>query len=80
MRKVMKPVQVVIQGNRHPERFYWRRRWLRVLAVVDEWREIGAWWDGEGEKRFVSVLADNGGLYELCCDERKEWRLTRISD
>ncbi|MGE5587347.1 MAG: DUF6504 family protein [Clostridia bacterium] len=80
MRRVNRSLQVVVREDRRPERFYWRRKWLRVLSIVDEWREVGDWWQGEGERRVFAVLADNGGVYELCCDEREAWRLTKIFD
>jgi len=47
---------------------------------MDEWYEVGDWWDGVGEEKFYVVLADNGGIYELCCDDRGAWRLMRIFD
>jgi len=25
---------------------------LRVLSLTDHWREVGYWWEGEGEKEF----------------------------
>ncbi|MGE5573855.1 MAG: DUF6504 family protein [Bacteroidota bacterium] len=51
-----------------------------MLSVVDEWREVGDWWQGEEERRVFAVLADNGGVYELCCDEHDAWQLTKIFD
>ncbi|MCR4402805.1 MAG: DUF6504 family protein [Firmicutes bacterium] len=80
MRRINRSLQVVAREDLRPERFYWRRKWLRVLSIVDEWREVGDWWRGEGERRAFTVLADNGGVYELCCDEREAWRLTKIFD
>lgn len=29
-----------------PAHFLWRERVYRVLAVLAEWRETGAWWEG----------------------------------
>lgn len=29
-----------------PSRFTWRRRRYRVLAVLQHWIEVGAWWRG----------------------------------
>ncbi len=51
-----------------------------MLSIVEEWREMGNWWDGGGEARFFVVLTDDRGLYELRCDDRDSWRLTRIFD
>lgn len=53
-----------------------------MISVIDEWREIGNWWDGRSETRFFVVLVDNGGIYELSCDcdEHEAWHLTRIFD
>ena len=50
-------------------------------SVQECWRLVGAWWDGEGEQTFFRVLADTGGIFELCYDHiRRVWRLKRIED
>lgn len=70
-----------MRRDRRPERFYWNQKWLRVISIVDEWCETGEWWRGEGERHVFTVLTDNHGLYELCCDGHGDaWRLTKIFD
>jgi hypothetical protein len=61
--------------------FIWRKRFYRVLKVLDWWREPSAWWDGREMRLFVRVDARNSstGTYELCkLGER--WFLSRVLD
>ncbi|GAB6875957.1 hypothetical protein JCM13210_06830 [Thermaerobacter litoralis] len=64
MALVGKPVPVETDASGRPCRFFWRR-WHRVKDVLDEWREAGAWWDGEGERLVVRLLTDDGAVFEL---------------
>ncbi|MBE3598967.1 MAG: hypothetical protein IMX02_09310 [Limnochordaceae bacterium] len=58
----------------------WRGRTLAVRECLDEWRETGRWWAGEGEKHFVRVVTDLG-IYELGYEfATGEWRVYRIFD
>lgn len=59
-----KPVPVEADDRGYPRRFFWHR-WYRVVEILDEWRETGAWWDGEEERVVVRVLTAEGALFEL---------------
>ena len=78
-RRVDEPVTVHLQGHL-PRAFTWRGQQLVVREVVDVWHEVGRWWEGEGEKRFVRLLTAEG-TYELCCHlDLGLWYLHRILD
>lgn len=52
----------------------------KVIDVLEEWRDIGCWWDNEGEKVFYRVHTTKGG-YELYHDlSNNTWHLYRIID
>ena len=75
-----RPVPVEPDDRGYPRRFFWHR-WYRVAEVLEEWREAGAWWDGEAERVVVRVLTGEGAVFEL---ERLEgqpgWRLYKVYD
>jgi hypothetical protein len=75
--------RVVIESGSDglPSRFAWRQRWHRISDVLEAWRDIGCWWNGEGEKEFYLFQADTGGIYELYHDCRlQQWHLYRVLD
>lgn len=75
-------IQIRLDSRRHtPAAFRWRGRLYRVAAVQECWRLVGAWWDGEGERTFFRVLAENGGIFELSYDHRQQiWKLEKVED
>ena len=78
-RRIDEPVTVHLQGHL-PQTFSWRGRQMVVQEVVDVWHEVGRWWEGEDEKRFVRLLTSEG-TYELYCHLASGlWYLHRILD
>ena len=73
--------KVDLNGRNLPSRFVWREREYRVAQVQECWRLTGAWWDGEGEYTFFRVLAQEGGVYELCYSHKGDaWTLSVVED
>jgi hypothetical protein len=74
--------RVALDKRRHtPATFRWRGKLYRVSAVQECWRLVGKWWDGEGERTFFRVLAESGGVFEICYDHgRQNWMLERVED
>lgn len=80
-RLVNQPITVVTDDNSLPSRFVWRQRWHNNAGVLEEWRDTGCWWEGEGEKAFYLLQTDNGGTYELYFDFKANcWYLYRVLD
>jgi hypothetical protein len=77
-RIVRRPVAVWTDNAGRPQAFRDGERTHRVRAVIDEWREMGAWWDGETESRMWRVDTDEG-VYDLELLDG-QWRLYRIWD
>jgi hypothetical protein len=56
--------------QRKPESqgFLWRGRLHRIEAVGGEWRLLGRWWEGEGERRYLRAITSTGLALDLCQD------------
>jgi hypothetical protein len=79
------------EGGPSPQRFVWRRRRYRVLAVVQRWVEVGSWWRGasaideEYDLWRVEAAAErqqgDTGQYDLCQHRGSgHWFLVRAFD
>jgi len=79
-RIINRPVEVVSDELQRPTRFLWEGRWIPVYSIVRMWREIGKWWQGEGESTFYTVISRDLSVYELCNSYTGEWQLVRIYD
>ncbi len=62
-----------------PVRFKLHGRWRKVTHVLHRWRVRVPWWQGGGLKECFHVVTASGGVYELCCFERK-WQVKRCFD
>jgi hypothetical protein len=89
-RRVDEPVQVALRrGGAAPAAFLWKGRRYTVERIEACWKEVGPWWDGEGERTFFRVTARHSspdrraesGLYELRFDHAStRWWLYEIID
>jgi hypothetical protein len=87
-RRIDEPVRVALShGGGEPAAFTWSGRCYLVERVEACWKEVGPWWDGEGERTFFRVtacLAGRGaapGIYELRFDHgSEEWWLQEVVD
>ncbi len=75
------------EGGTEPARFLWEGRRYRVHSVDAVWKEMGRWWDGEGEMTTFRVTAapepapGAAGVYELCYRQvTADWTLAEIQD
>ncbi len=75
---VDQPVLMVAERGA-PKRFFWFKRWVNVEKVMDIWKEIGRWWEGDGERLCFRVLSSEGGMYEIYI-RKKEWSLYKVYD
>lgn len=82
MRIVDQPIQVVAGPDGSPRAFLWRGRRYTVEAVLEDWVELGEWWDCHPpEQRSVFRVRAGSGVFEL--DFRrpeKQWYLYCIYD
>ena len=89
-RRIDEPVQVALGGGgAAPAAFIWSGRRYTVERVEACWKEVGSWWDGEGERTFFRVTArphipglrSEPGVYELRFDHGSgQWRLHEVVD
>lgn len=81
------PVEVkVLRGGRtYVVRRGWRRRpGRRVIEVLDRWREVGGWWEGDRypDRIVFRVLLSGGTVAELAREKRSAggWLLVGVVD
>jgi hypothetical protein len=88
-RRIDEPVRVALcPGGQEPAAFTWGSRRYAVEHVEACWKEVGPWWDGEGEQTFFRVTArlqsrpgPAAGVYELRFDHPSErWWLQEVVD
>lgn len=71
----------VIISNRRPARFLWHEYWHVITGIIEFWREVGEWWNGEHERDVFIVTDAKKGRYELLHDRVDDkWLLYRIMD
>jgi len=78
-----RPIQVWTDAEGRPIAFVWRGVRRRVAEILDDWREIGEWWDQDPpeERDVYRVRTEDGGVYEI--DYRRpagRWYLYRVYD
>lgn len=80
-RLVEQPIQPpVLDAQKAPRHFRWAGQSYRVTAVLDCWRDVGAWWEAEPEKTFWRVETQEGGILELWQDAAGRWAVYRVWD
>ncbi len=64
-----------------PDRFTWRGKDYRVNQIGGEWRVLGRWGQGEGERRYVRAITSQGLAMDLCHDTGTgAWFLHALQD
>jgi hypothetical protein len=55
-KQVNEPIQVILDADRAaPVAFLWGDRRYRVCHVDACWKQVGAWWNGDGERTVFRV-------------------------
>lgn len=80
-RQINAPIRVFLdQAQGAPLTFLWEERRYRVCCVDACWKQVGSWWDGEGERTFFRVSTEEG-IYDLAYDHASgRWSLANILD
>ncbi len=79
MSKIIDQPVLMVAEKEIPKRFFWFKRWVNVSKVIDKWKEIGRWWEGDAEKVFFRISSPEGGVYEVYT-EKKHWNLYKVYD
>ncbi len=80
-RLMRKETDVRLDSSSVPHQVLLGSGWCRVKEVLEVWRDVGCWWEGEGEKTFYRLRMENGGMLELYrCSLQRKWMLYRIYD
>lgn len=73
-------IRVDLRGG-IPASFRWRGKAHAVRAVLERWKDVGRWWEGEAPKLFFRVETAGGGLWEIYLDTGSQsWFLYKIYD
>ncbi|WP_169794002.1 DUF6504 family protein [Alicyclobacillus acidiphilus] len=78
-RIVQRPVAVYRWNGMEPEAFRDHDTEYVIVDVLDRWREMGNWWQGEGERLMMRVWTSANDLLDLE-GESGEWRIYKIWD
>ena len=79
MSKIIDQPVLVLTDREVPKRFFWFKRWVNVSKVLDAWKVVGRWWDGDQEKTFFRVVSAEGSIYEVY-SEKGRWNLYKVYD
>lgn len=77
-RLVNRPIQVIVR-NGIPDIVVDADSSSRIIEVIDEWREMGNWIQGEPEHHVWRVVTDNNAIMDIEEVETK-WSIYRILD
>lgn len=93
MRVLMAPARVTLSPAQQPVAISWdtapgqlsaqrhqRSGWLRVGAVLDQWRYDGLWWQGAIKTRHYFLLELSDGRVLEAFREEEAWWVARTSD
>lgn len=78
-RLVHRSIEVECGDDGGPRRFRDGSQVYSVVEVIDDWREMGAWWRGHGERSVWRVLTEDDYVFEIEC-RAGQWRLYRVWD
>lgn len=73
-------------GGVEPASFIWRGRCYRILCIDLVWKQVGRWWEGEGELTLYRVDAAplqtaSAGRYELVYrHDGGDWMIAGVCD
>lgn len=79
MSKIIDMPVLLVAEKEKPRKFFWFKRWVNIAKVMDEWKEIGRWWEEDQEKVFFRVLSLDGSIYEVYTRENR-WNLYKVYD
>lgn len=80
-RRVDQRADVVCDPRGRPQTLAWEGRVHAVREEIDSWDEAGAWWEGEGLRRFYLLSTVTSLQCEVCFEpEANRWTLCRIWD
>ncbi len=77
------PLQVTCTRHGLPVKLTWptKRRSEKIAEILDQWREVGAWWDAEPERQVYLVVTTTQKSYEVYqVLQTGSWYLTRVFD
>lgn len=92
-RQIRAPIRVLLdRDGTSPAAFLRERKRYRIWRVEACWKQVGSWWDGEGEQTYFRITATsirdepsatNGpeGVYEIALDHASgQWFLISVLD
>ena len=77
----LKQLPTLFEQTEVPTHLTWRGKDYRIEAIGGEWRTLGRWWEGEGERRYVRAITTTGLAMDLCHDAKTgSWMLHELQD
>ncbi|MCL6631528.1 MAG: hypothetical protein K6T63_02755 [Alicyclobacillus herbarius] len=72
-RIVRRPIEVERWYQDLPYQFWDHGTLHQVVDWLDDWSEMGNWWDGEGERQMIRVWTKDGQIFDLEASDGKWW-------
>jgi len=68
----------IVRPHALRRRCLWKRR--RVLKVLDSWREVKGWWDGDSttDRTLFRVLHFGGAVIDIAKERSRGWFLVGV--
>jgi hypothetical protein len=70
----------IVRPHALRRRCFWKRQW--VLKVLDSWREVKGWWDGDSttDRTLFRVLHSGGAVIDIAKERSRGWFLVGMVD
>ncbi|MCY0887561.1 MAG: hypothetical protein OWQ59_03795 [Alicyclobacillaceae bacterium] len=78
-RIVTRSIAVTEWNRERPKSFWDGKEQHLVERIIDEWWEMGAWWEGEGTRRMIRIETSELQWMDIECVDGI-WSIYRIWD
>ncbi len=80
-RLTQQKTRVRLDSADKPSALWFKGRWCCVKELMEVWKDVGRWWEGESEKIFYRIRMESDEVVEVYrCDQKGQWVLYRIYD
>lgn len=78
-RLIRRKIEVIAYQGNLPKQIQDGQQRHEIIAAVDGWVEMGAWWDGEGSRTMLRVWTQEQQVFDLECQDG-DWYIYKVWD